>query len=257
MPATPRPLTRSPSDDSLLGGRVRLRQPGGGYRVAMDSVLLAAAVPARPADRVLDIGAGVGAASLCLAARVPECRVDGIELDAGLAALAGANAAANGWGRRVEILAGDILDPPAALTSGGYDVVMTNPPYMARGRGNPPPDPARAAALVEGAADLAAWLDFAVAMARPRGFIVLIHRADRVDEILRTLGARVGGVVLLPLWPRATARTATRVIVAARKGAAAPARILRGLVLHEADGAYTPAVEAILRGEEALDFDLG
>ena len=68
------------TDDALLGGRLRFQQPARGYRVAIDPVLLAAAVPASSGARVLDVGAGTGAASLCLAARAPECQIVGLEL---------------------------------------------------------------------------------------------------------------------------------------------------------------------------------
>ncbi|MBF0393554.1 MAG: methyltransferase, partial [Alphaproteobacteria bacterium] len=59
------------TDDTLLDGRVRLRQPTHGYRAAIDPVFLAAAVPAGAGQRVLDAGCGAGAALLCLCARVP------------------------------------------------------------------------------------------------------------------------------------------------------------------------------------------
>src|SRR5687767_14919301 len=89
------------SADGLLGGRLRLYQPRRGYRVAIDPVLLAAAVAAEPGERVLDAGAGTGAASLCLAARVPGCVVTGVERDPELLALAMANVGANGMRERV------------------------------------------------------------------------------------------------------------------------------------------------------------
>src|SRR6185503_13495505 len=92
------------SDDTLLGGRVKLRQPVDGYRVAIDPVILAAAVPAGAQDRVIDIGCGTGAASLCLAARVPNCRGVGLERDHALAELARDNVARNGFADRLAVI---------------------------------------------------------------------------------------------------------------------------------------------------------
>ena len=63
------------SEDGLLDRALRLRQPHDGYRAGSDAVLLAAAVPARPGQRVLDLGAGVGAVALCLAHRCAETAV--------------------------------------------------------------------------------------------------------------------------------------------------------------------------------------
>ena len=242
------------SADTLLGGRVRLTQPDDGYRAAIDPVLLAACIPARAGNRVLDVGAGVGAAALCLTTRRPDIAVVGLELQASLVALAAANIADNAVGDRVTVLAGDLLAPPVGLEPGGFDHVMANPPFMKAGAHTPPPDAGRAVAHGEGAADLADWLRFCAAMVRPRGTVSLIHRADRLDEVIAGMVAcRLGGLVLFPLWPKAGV-PARRILVAARRGIRSPARLAPGLVLHEADGRFTAAADAILRHGAALDL---
>lgn len=239
------------SDDALLGGRLRFSQPREGYRVAIDPVLLAAAVSAGAADRVLDIGCGVGAASLCLAARVPGCRILGIERERELARLARANAARNDLGARIEIVEGDLLHPPASLAPGGFTQVMANPPFLEAAKVSLSPVAGKAAAAVEGAAVLGDWIDFALAMLREKGGLTVIHRADRLGDILAALAGRAGGVVVFPLWP-GEGKPAKRVLVHARKGSAAPPALAPGLVLHRPDGRYSDAAEAILRAGAAL-----
>jgi tRNA1(Val) A37 N6-methylase TrmN6 len=239
------------SEDRLLGGRVRLRQPRTGARVAIDTVFLAAAVPAEAGQIVLDIGCGSGAASLCLAMRVSQCRIVGLELQPDLALLAVGNVALNGMDERVSVVTGDLLRPPRECAAGGFDHVMANPPFLKRGRASPPAHPMRAAAAIEGEAELGDWLRCAVKMVRPNGSITFIHRADRIDALLAHLAGRVGGIVVFPLWP-AAGRDAVRVLVQARKQNAAPARLASGLVLHDAEGRFTAAAEAVLRGGEAL-----
>ena len=234
------------SEGTLLGGRVKLRQPVTGYRVAIDPVFLAAAVPAVSGDRVLDVGCGVGAAALCVAARIVGCRVTGIERDRELVRLANYNIALNGLANQVSVMAGDLLAPPPRLEPGGFDHVLANPPHLAAGTATPPPDLARAAAHVEGEADLAAWIRFLLAMTRPKGSLTVIHRADRLDALLGQLSGRAGEIVVFPLWPGA-GKSAKRVILRARKGIAAPTRLAPGLILHEPDGRYTAAAEAVLR----------
>jgi tRNA1(Val) A37 N6-methylase TrmN6 len=238
------------SEDALLDGAVALRQPRRGFRVAIDTVLLAAAVPALGGDTVFEPGAGCGAAALCLARRTG-CRVIGVETQAELVALAADNARRNGLEARVSVLAGSIGDPlPAA--AGPFDHAMANPPYLAPGRGTRPPDEARAAAHVEGEADLKRWIAAMLSALKPKGMLTLVHRADRLDAILAALDGKAGGIVVFPLWPR-IGTPARRIIVRARKGRRTPLSLASGLVLHQPDGRYTAEADAILRGA-ALDF---
>lgn len=241
------------TEDHLLGGRVCLRQPAEGYRVAIDPVFLAAAVPAEPHHSVLDVGCGSGAAMLCLAARVPSCRVIGIDLQRDLVRLAGDNIIRNGMEGRLSVMLGDLLQPPPRLAFGAFDHVMANPPFHERARVSLPPGAGRAAATTEGEADLAAWVRFALAMVRAKGSVTFIHRADRLDALLGQIAGRAGEVVIFPLWAGA-GKAASRVIVRARKQLAAPARLASGLVLHEADGRFTAPAEAVLRGGAGIEL---
>lgn len=239
------------SDDTLLGGRVKLRQPLEGYRVAIDPVILAAAVPAGAQDRVLDIGCGTGAASLCLAARVPGCRIVGLERDHDVARLAAENIARNDVADRLSVVAADLLRPPASLAPGSFTQVMANPPFLEAVRASPSPVAARAAAAIESEALLADWIEFALAMLRDKGALTLIQRADRLGDLLAALSGRAGGIVVVPLWP-GEGKPAKRILLHAKKGSAAPLTLAHGLVLHRPDGRNSEAAEAILRHGAAL-----
>jgi tRNA1(Val) A37 N6-methylase TrmN6 len=241
------------TEDRLLGGRVRVRQPADGYRAAIDPVFLAAAVAVEPHQLVLDVGCGSGAAMLCLATRVPECRIVGLEMQRELVRLAGDNAILNAMETRVSVMIGDLLHPPPRLSPGSFDHVMANPPFNQRGRGTPTPIPAKADATIESDADLGAWVRFSFAMVRSKGTVTFIHRADRIDALLGEIAGRAGELVVFPLWAGHGA-DASRVLVRARKQIAAPARLASGLVLHEADGRFTAAAEAILREARGLEL---
>jgi tRNA1(Val) A37 N6-methylase TrmN6 len=238
--------------DRLLDGRVSLSQPARGYRVAIDPVLLASAVPVRAGERVLDAGAGTGAASLCLAVRVPGCQVVGIELQRALQEIAALNVVQNHLGERVEMLAGDLVQPPPRFAWGSFDHVMTNPPHLAASAASAPPLAERAIAHVEGAVPLAEWLRACLRMLRPGGTLTLIHRAERLGDILASLGGSLGALVVFPLWPGDQRKPARRVLVQGRKGSRAPLALMQGLVLHEADGQLSVAADAVLRHGEAL-----
>lgn len=240
------------SEDNLLDGRVRLLQPVEGYRVAIDAVILAASIEAEEGETILDVGMGVGAASLCLAARVPGCRVVGVEVQRELAALAARNAQLNGMEGRVETIVADVAKRmPPRLAPGTFHHVMTNPPHLAEGSGTLPPDPSKSLANVESTADLAAWLNFCLIMLRSKGSLTIVHRADRLGEILALLAGKAGEIVVFPLWPR-EGQAAKRVLIRARKSVATPLELAAGLVLHEDNGAYTVAAEEILRHAASL-----
>ncbi|MCH8237664.1 MAG: methyltransferase [Proteobacteria bacterium] len=241
------------SQDTLLGGRVTIFQPAAGYRAAIDPVLLAAAVPAVAGDTVLDVGSGTGAAALSLAARLTGVCVTGLETASDLIRLAETGAEESGLAGRVLFIEGNLLSPPGGMVPGGFDHVMANPPYLAEGSGNPPPDAARRRATVEGDAKLGDWLRFALEMVRDGGTVTVIHRYDRLDEVTAGLKEGAGGLVVFPLWRHERGGEAKRVIVQARKGAAAEEqRTASGLVLHHEGGGYTPDAEAVLRGAGAL-----
>lgn len=239
------------TEDRLLGGRVILRQPRNGFRTAIDAVLLAAAVPARAEDRVLEVGAGTGAASLCLARRVDGLLVHGLELQRDLSRRFAENAALNNLADRVIAVPGDLLRPPPIMERDTYDHVFANPPFLDAARADPSDDPARRAASVEGEASLEDWIGFGLSMAKPRGSFTFIHRADRLVELLGAIAGKAGGIVVFPLWPRAGS-PAKRVIIQARKGSRAPAVLASGIALHGDGQAYTPEAEAVLRDGWAL-----
>ncbi len=243
------------SEDALLGGRVRLRQPAAGYRVAADPVLLAAAVPAKPGDRVLDIGAGTGAAALCLAFRVEGCRIVGLERDPALAALCRQNAAANGMAHAVEVVAGDLRAPPPQLEPAGFDHAMANPPWHSGAGGRAPQNAQRAGAHVERGAAPADWVRFAAAMLRRGGTVTMILLAERLDEHLAAYAAAgIGETAVVPLWSKGDGRPAHRVLLRGRRGIRAPVSLLPGFVLHTGEGGYCARIQDVLRQGAALDF---
>lgn len=240
------------SADTLLGGKVRFAQPTEGYRVAIDPVLLAAATPVGRGDRVLDAGCGTGAAMLCLLVREPRCSVLGIDSSAEACDIARLNITANGLDDRAGIrtadLASGVRDEPEP-----FNVVVTNPPYLAARAGTPSPHRPRAGAHVE-SITLRSWLAVCLAALRPGGWLVMIHRADRAADVCAALVDEAGDIGLMPLWPKADAPAARRLLVRARKGSRGPACVARGLVLHEPDGSYTEEAQRVLRHGGGLEW---
>lgn len=239
------------SDDGFLGGRIKLLQPRRGYRAGSDAMLLAAAVPARAGETVLDAGAGVGAVALALARRVEGGAVDALELQPDLAELARENVRRNELTDRVRVLAGNLAAPPGAVAGRRYDHVVSNPPYHDAASGRPAPDPGRALARSESDLGLEAWLGHCLKRLAPGGTLTLVQRAGRLAQVLSALSPATGGIVVFPLWP-APGRPAERILVHAVKASRAPLMLAAGLLLHRPDGGYTEAAEAVLRQGAAL-----
>lgn len=247
------------TDDGFLDGRLKLLQPEKGYRAGLDAVLLAASVPAREGERALEAGAGVGVASLCLASRVSGLEVAGIELQPELVRLASENIARNGFGDRVSIVEGDIgrsvRDLAAmGLEPNGWHHVLANPPFHDPATSPAPPDAGKAQAHLTLGSDLDDWVRFACVMARPKGTVSFIHRADALADLLAAMAGHLGGIEIFPLWP-AAGKPASRVIIRGVRGSRAPLTLRSGLVLHGRDGRFTERAEALLRGGEGLRLD--
>ncbi|ACK50082.1 methyltransferase small [Methylocella silvestris BL2] len=246
-------------DDAFLGGKVRLYQSARGHRAGTDAALLAAAAPADFSGLVLDIGAGVGAASIALAATRPGARIGLVEIDAEAAELARKNLDLNGIAQRGRVFEADALSPPsrraAGLADETADLVISNPPFLdpARSRASPDEGRRRAHVMREGGpAGVVAWLAACLALTRPGGSCIVIHRPDSLAALLASLEGRAGEAVLMPIHPRAGA-AAIRILLRARKGSRAPLSIVPGLILHD-DAGFSPKSEAIHRGQACLDW---
>ena len=235
----------------LLGKRVSLFQPVDGFRVAIDTVILAAAVPAVEGDWVLDVGSGNGAAALCLGTRVRGVKVRGLECQGDLVALARDSASMNGLDDKIDFFTGNLLNPPGSIMKVKYDHVLANPPYIKANSGQAPKIAAKALATVEGDANLIDWLNFCFNMVSSRGTVTIVHRRDRLDEILNYLVEISGQITIMPLIPR-IGIDPKRVLVQVTKGCRGPISWVPGLVLHGPAGAYSAKTEEILRNARQL-----
>jgi tRNA1(Val) A37 N6-methylase TrmN6 len=239
------------TEDDFLGGAVRLIQPKDGYRVSMDTVMLAASVPAEAGEAVLEGGVGSAGAAICLAKRVAGCKVAGLELQDDMLAYAARNVAHNGLQDQISLRGGCITDLSGKQSQ--FDHVMLNPPYLPRGKAVRPPVANKGIAHMDSNASLKDWIKFAVHYCKQKGSITVIIRADRMDEVIAHMHRRVGDIMIMPLWPR-DGVPAKRVIVQGRKGAHGAASILPGLALHGAVDRYTDAAHKILWDGAALDL---
>jgi tRNA1(Val) A37 N6-methylase TrmN6 len=242
------------TEDAFLGGALRLRQPKSGHRAGHDAMLLAAATPARPGDRVVDFGAGVGAAGLALATRIAGIEIVLVEIDEKLAALARGNAASNAI--QANVIAMDIASSAdvfaaAGLSPDSVDVVLMNPPFNDSRRHRASPDKNREIAHVADATTLERWVHAARRILKSGGVLTLIWRADALAQILSALDRGFGSLAILPVHGD-SAKPAIRVLIRATKAGRAPTQICAGVMLNDESGVPNKQVQEILAGKGVL-----
>ncbi len=239
----------------VLNKRLALHQMEGGFRTSTDSVLLAAACPAKAGEHILDLGCGVGSAGLCVLTRVEGTKLTGIDLQEDHVALARENAALNAMQSRSDFLQGDVRE---ITDLGLYHHVICNPPYKEAGAHIPARSEKKARAMghTETNLTLQSWITCAWNHIKGQGSLTLIHEAGQVDTILHNLyspagGRRYGAVDVIPIYPKA-GKPAKRVIIRAYKHRKAPTTLHPGLIMHTENGDYTAAADQILRQAKAV-----
>jgi tRNA1Val (adenine37-N6)-methyltransferase len=237
------------TQDIFLKGRLTIEQPKQGFRSGSDAVLLAAAAASYSFENAIEAGCGAGAALLSVQSLCQSQigRLSGLEKDDAMAALANANVQVNGFVANIDVFIGDVLAPPRSLCA-KFDLVFSNPPFFDDNGAIRDPAPARQAAYVLGA-PLEDWIGGMLKLAAPKGRILLIHRADRLADILDGLKGKAGDIAIFPIRARA-GEVAKRVIVSAQKGSRAPMRLLAGMDMHPitGEGRFSTAYEAVCDG---------
>jgi tRNA1(Val) A37 N6-methylase TrmN6 len=233
---------------TIFNGNVTVWQPLKGYRFAIDSLLLAAFTPAQPNQRVLELGIGTGAASLALAYQHPDIQLHGVEIQPDILEITHKNILENGWENRFQLFSGDLRDK---VNPGNcYDHVIMNPPFFQRNTYINAIYENKTISHAEGESTLTDWISAAHRALRQRGYLTLVHKASRLDEILTILSVKFGCIEVMPLWPK-NGVPAKRVLVRARKSVNSPLTLHAGLTLHEPNGNFTSkAIEVIRFGKK-------
>ncbi|MDD9899905.1 MAG: methyltransferase [Alphaproteobacteria bacterium] len=250
-------MTHRTATTSLLRGRVTLLQPEKGFRAGLDTVFLAASVTAKKGQHILDVGCGVGSAGLCALARLPDgVQLTGLDAQSDMIALAEQNAENNGVAGRCRFVSGN-LKTERQVPDNAFHAVMMNPPYQEDGTHLRSAHTGKAMARDEGGtgATLENWIKYTHKKLKQGGMLSIVHRADRLDDIILHLTKRrwFGTIAIYPLWPR-KGENAKRVIIRARKERYAPIVLHAGIILHQKNGNYTTAAKKVLEAAEALDF---
>lgn len=243
------------SQDGFFDGVLKFWQPKQGYRAATDSVYLAAAVPAKAGQSVLELGCGAGVALGCLCQRVSGLDAVGLEIQTKYLELAKRNFSENRLS--VEVFEGDLVEMPKILRMKSFDHVIANPPFFNNISHTAPADSGKVLAHMAGPKTTANWVNIAIKRLKPGGVLTMIHHVDSLPDIFQAIGNKAGDIKVLPIASR-VGNPARRVVFQAKKGALGPMNLLAPLIVHtgarhgDADDGYSQLTAAILRQGAAL-----
>ena len=250
--------------DALMGGAVTITQPADGFRAGVDAVLLSACPPAlQSGERIVDVGAGVGSAGICYGVRthlhtIEDAHLHMVEQNATYAPIGDSNIADNGLSECATYHTADIS------VAGGHPIgndsdhhIISNPPYDTAGGGTPSPHATRTHANIEGTADLPCWVKYCNRILKRGGTLSMIHRADRLHDVLSVMGGYFGDIHILPVHSLSH-KPAIRVLIHARKGMRGGCIVHQPLILHKTNksGDYTDEAEQYIRHGVGIDWGL-
>ncbi len=237
--------------DYLLNNTVKIYQPEGLYHASTDAVWLAAAIhKIRQNDKILDVGSGTGAVSLCLAARFKDkdLQITGVDIQKDLVEAANLSAKANEFDN-VSFEEVDILCYKYRPCS--FNHVISNPPYADADM--PSPNISKATAHNFESQGLQKWIDFCIKALKPQGHFYMINRAEALDSIIAFLHGRLGGIEVFSLFSKPGDNKAKRVIVRAQKDVNTPLIIHAPIYVHKEDCTHSDMAEKVLRQGGALE----
>ncbi len=230
--------------ESFLGGLVKIYQDNLGYKSGVDAVLLASIVEAKPYSNILDIGSGVGVASLCLASRISNLEIYSIEANLYFHTIAMLNKQINSFASQFTPINGNLLNYNSFPLQ--FDIVMTNPPYYKnipdykqitlKQQGN-----------IENDAKLADFIHFAFKNLKNKGYLYMIQRSERLKETIDLLLAKHwGNIEINPVYSYEN-KAAKRFIIKAQKQGSLNSKLNSGIIMHDDKNKYTQRAENILR----------
>ncbi|MCT4574803.1 MAG: methyltransferase [Alphaproteobacteria bacterium] len=216
--------------DAFLGGKIQITQPEKGFRAGSDAVLLAAVAP-KCSGRVLDVGCGVGTASLCFKFHNSKANVMAIDIQDNLIELAKENFELNNF-KNIEVKKVDVNKDKPDYQS--FNSVITNPPFFKHGHGIKSPNSIKQTANT-GEISLKKWVDFCFLSLKDKGDFTIIFVADRLSELMFYMEGKFGDINIIPLYPKINC-DAKRVIITAKKNTKGVTKMRAGIILHDADG---------------------
>lgn len=172
--------------DDLQNG-YHLIQKKDGFRFGVDAVLLADFANIKSNSKVIDMGTGTGIIPILLYARNKPKSIIGIEIQSDMAEMAERSILYNKLEDSIEIRNMDLKEASSILGKSEFDVVVSNPPYVAQKAGINNPDMKKAVARFELMCTLEDVVQSAKSLLKSGGKFFMVHRSDRLVDIIYTM----------------------------------------------------------------------
>ena len=248
-----RKFSQDLSTNKILGGYISILQLKKGFRVGIDSILLASSV--NNCSCCLELGSGSGVISVCIAKRIPNIEILGIENNIELVNIANKNVEKNGLSENnIKFLCLDVVGKEFKILHNNYfDQVVMNPPYFSEKSVNPSKNTEIFKARYESKSFLEDWVNIAYKKLIPKGSLNFIFRTESIDRVLAILNPHWGDIRIYPLWPKAGIESKL-FLIQAKKDVKTKAKILPGMILHNKNGSYTDACNDVLLNRDLVQM---
>lgn len=236
--------------DDLQYKGLRLIQKTDGFCFGVDAVLLANFADVKRGSRVLDLGTGTGIIPVLLAGKTGASCITGLEIQEAMAEMAARSVRLNGQEDRIRIVCGDIRKAPDIFEPSSFEVVVSNPPYMAGGRAIVNPSDTRAVSRHELLCTLEDVVGTAARLLVPGGQFAMVHRPQRLVDILCAMrGCGIEPKYLRFVHP-APAKKPNLVLVKGTRGGRPELKMMEPLYVYNEEGRFSSEIDKIYsRGE--------
>ncbi|MAR78636.1 MAG: hypothetical protein CMM18_00230 [Rhodospirillaceae bacterium] len=242
------------SEDAILGGSIIIKQNKSGFRISSDSIFLAASVPGKIDQYILDVGAGTGAISLVLAKRYSKSKIYAIENFPAHIELLSENILLNNLSHQITAIDSNISKLDSVLFDQKFDHIVTNPPFYQKNNSRLPANLGKRVALHEGDISMKSWINYCKNFLKVGGSFTLIIPYVRYDEVVEIFSSFFFTIRTMNLLPREGEEPKRSIIQGWSKGERKIQKF-DCLVLHtKKNSAFTPRAENVLRGEDILEL---
>ena len=240
--------------DDLQYKGLKLIQKKNGFRFGVDAVLLADFADVRKTDRVIDLGTGTGIIAVLLAGKSGAASVTGLEIQPDIAEMAQRSVKLNALEDRVKIINGDLRECAGYLGTAGFNVVVTNPPYMNLGGGLLNPSDTKAVSRHEIMCNLDDIATVSSRLLLPGGLFFMVHRPDRLVDVVYHMRCRGIEPKYIRFVHPSPYKKANLMLIKGMKGGRPQLKMLEPLYIYDENGAYSKEINQIY-GREVEDFE--